>query len=309
MASAPGRGCPISYRYGAQALAGPAAFETETLWVAGGLYGNRFALEALLDRFDEERGEKRLVFNGDFHWFDHDPADFARVQGRVLGHGATRGNVEAELASPAEDAGCGCGYPEWVDDATVERSNRIMERLRAAARGFPDALDELRNLPATLVASVGGERVAIVHGDAESLAGWGFSQERLAGAEGIAAACEAFRVAKARVFASSHTCLPVLQSVADLGVVANNGAAGMPNFRGTRFGLATRISVRPGKGALYGARAGRLHVEAQPVAYDHAAWRKRFLELWREGSDGHASYFARIEQGPAYDPPLALRAA
>jgi hypothetical protein len=309
MASAPGRSCPASYRYGAQALAGPAAFESETIWVAGGLYGNPFALDALLERFEDERGEKRLVFNGDFHWFDCDPDDFARVQDGVLGHRATRGNVESELASPAEGAGCGCGYPDWVEEATVERSNRIMERLKSAASSVPGALDGLKDLPMTLAASAGGERVAIVHGDADSLAGWGFSQEVLATAAGRATAQAAFDRAGVRVFASSHSCLPVLQSFGRGGVVANNGAAGMPNFRGTRFGLATRISVRPGKGALYGARAGRLHVEAQPIAYDHAAWRGRFLELWPEGTDAHASYFTRIENGPGYELPRALRAA
>ena len=43
-------------------------------------------------------GRKRLVFNGDFHWFDADPAAFARVQQQVLEHEALRGNVETELA-------------------------------------------------------------------------------------------------------------------------------------------------------------------------------------------------------------------
>ena len=309
MDSRPGRGCPLSYRYGAQALAGPATLETDTLWVAGGLYGNRQALHRLLERFDEESGEKRLVFNGDFHWFDCAPEDFAAVNRAVLAHGATRGNVETELAAPSADAGCGCAYPDWVDEGTVARSNRILERLRAAARSVPPALEALERLEMHRVTCVGGERVAIVHGDAESLAGWGFSQEALATPQGRAAALEAFRLARARVFASSHSCLPVLQSFGEGRLVANNGATGMPNFRATRFGLATRISVRPGKGACYGARAGRLYVEAQPIDYDHAAWRVRFLELWPAGSDAHASYFARIEDGPRYELPLARRAA
>jgi hypothetical protein len=304
---APGRSCPRSYRYGAEALAACRAFETETLWVAGGLYGNRFALERLLDLFDAETGAKALVFNGDFHWFDCDAAEFGAIDAGTRAHLATRGNVETELADPGAQAGCGCAYPEWVDDAEVARSNRILERLRAAVQ--PQALAALGALPMYRVAEVAGTRVAIVHGDGEALAGWDFSQERLAGADGVAAAREALRHAQARVFASSHTCLPVLRHCGGDGVIVNNGAAGMPNFRGTRFGLATRISVRPRAGALYGARLGRVHVEAQPLAYDHARWLARFLELWPEGSDAHLSYYGRMVHGPAYDLPRAQRVA
>lgn len=61
-----------------------------------------------------------------------------------------------------------------------------------------------------LVAEVGGQRVAIVHGDADSLAGWNFSQETLATPSGEQGARAAFDAAEASVFASSHTCLPVL---------------------------------------------------------------------------------------------------
>ncbi len=305
----PGRSCPLSYRYGAAALAAPASLEAETLWVAGGLYGNRFALERLLALYEGEPGPKALVFNGDFHWFDADGAEFRAINGEVLRHRATLGNVELEIADPSPGAGCGCAYPEWVDEGVVSRSNRILERLRSVALAFAPEMNSLRRLPKFLVASVGGARVAIVHGDADSLAGWRFSQECLATAEGVAAARRAFAAAKVRVFASSHSCLPVLRSFEGDCALANNGSAGMPNFRGTRYGLATRISVRPRAGAVCTARAGTLHVEAQPVDYDHEAWVARFLELWPEGSDAHASYFRRIAEGPEYGLPLARCAA
>jgi len=305
----PGRTCPISYRHGAAALAAQAAFQVETLWVAGGLYGNRFALERLLELYEAEPGAKALVFNGDFHWFDHDPEEFARVNRGVLAHLATRGNVETELAAPSTQAGCGCAYPEWVDDGTVERSNRILERLRIAALADPAQCEALARLPMHLVAEVAGERVAVVHGDAESLAGWEFSQERLATGPGAAAAAAALSAADARIFASSHTCLPVLQGFDDVGVIVNNGAAGMPNFAGTQYGLATRVSLAPHAKALYRTRIGPLHVEAIPIDYDAPAWRAAFLAQWPEGSDAHASYWRRIKFGPRYGMDLALRAA
>jgi hypothetical protein len=312
MPEGPGRGCPLAYRYGARALAGAATLAVDTLWVAGGLYGNRFALERLLELYDAEPGPKALVFNGDFHWFDVDPQDFAAVNRAVLGQRATRGNVETELAEPHDGAGCGCGYPEWVGDAEVERSNRIMERLRRTAGALPEALAALRGLPAFEVAEVGGERVAIVHGDADSLAGWAFSQESLATPAGVAAARAAFAAANVSVFASSHTCLPVLQRFESGGAqraraVANNGAAGMPNFAGSACGLATRVALTPGRRALHRLRLGRLHVEAQPIDYDPQAWRRRFLEQWPAGSDAHCSYYERIVRGPRYDAPRALR--
>ena len=307
MAEAPGRHCPVSYRYGGAALGAAGAFETETLWIAGGLYGNRFALARLLELFDAEPGPKALVCNGDFHWFDVDADEFAAVQSLVLAHRATRGNVETELADPGEAAGCGCAYPDWVADAEVARSNRIIERLRRVARAQPESLTALGRLPMHLAASVAGARIAIVHGDADSLAGWGFAQERLATAEGRAAAREALRATRAQVIASSHTCLPVLHAFDGDGVIVNNGAAGMPNFHGTQFGIATRISVRPGPGALYAARHGALHIEARAIDFDAAAWRRRFAELWPAGSDADASYHSRIVSGPCYHPDSALR--
>jgi hypothetical protein len=302
----PGRACPVSYRYDASAFRN-VSLNVETLWVAGGLYGNPFALERLLELYAREPGSKALVFNGDFHWFDVAPAQFSAIQACVEGFHALRGNVETELAAPGEDAGCGCGYPEWVDDRTVALSNRIIERLRAAAQRFPQSLARLAALPMHLVANVGGRRVAVVHGDADSLAGWGFSQEALATAPGLAAAMRWFDRSRVDVFASSHTCLPVLQAFPGDRVLVNNGAAGMPNFQATSFGVASRISVTPSKKPLYAAAAGRLFVEAIALPYDAAAWEKSFLAQWPPGSEAHESYYERIVHGPRYGLGGALR--
>ncbi len=312
MAEGPGRACPIAYRYGVDALRAAPPFDADTLYVAGGLYGNPEALDALLEVVAREPGAK-LVFNGDFNWFDIDPADFRRVNQAVLAHCAIRGNVETELASPAQGAGCGCGYPDWVGDAEVARSNRILEKLRETSLCETALGARLGALPMYAVARVGATRVGIVHGDAASLAGWAFSQEALGTPEGLAAARSDFGAADVGVIASSHTCLPVLQVVDTAGgdaVVANNGAAGMPNFHGTRCGIVTRISVRPPRGkVLYGVRAGGAHVHAVPVEYDTQAWERRFLAQWPPGSDAHLSYFRRICEGPAYSPAQAMRAA
>jgi hypothetical protein len=297
----PGRSCPLSYRYAADAFHGAPALVADTLWIAGGLYGNRYALASLLEAFAAEPGSKALIFNGDFHWFDAEPGEFELIDETARGFHALRGNVETEIAAPAEGAGCGCAYPEWVGDATVGHSNAIIERLRAAALRSGRDLEALARLPMHLVAEVGGERIGIVHGDAESLAGWNFSQEVMATPQGAAAAERALVRSGVKVFASSHTCLPVLRSFPGGRAVVNNGSAGMPNFRGERYGIATRISVRPARNQLYGTRLGRLHADAVALAYDPAAWEQRFLELWPAGSDAHRSYYARIRQGPDFE--------
>ena len=291
----PGRNCPLSYRYAPEELAREPQLAADSLWIAGGLYGNPFALECLIELYQRERGPKALVFNGDFHWFDVDPGLFARIDRAVLGFRATRGNIETELAAPHARAGCGCAYPDWVDDGTVERSNEIVERLRAAAVDTR----RLAALPMHLVAQVGPARVGIVHGDAESLAGWGFSREVLSTSPGIDAARRAFDRAEVEVFASSHTCLPLLQRFGESRALINNGSAGMPNWRREIYGVVTRISVNPCDDALYGLQCNEIHVEAIALRYDQAAWKKRFLELWPQGSAAHRSYYGRISKGPS----------
>jgi predicted phosphodiesterase len=303
----PGRSCPADYRYGAGALAAPATLRFDSLWIAGGLYGNTFAMRRLEELFASEQGESALVFNGDFHWFDVAEEAFAEIERGVSMHSATRGNVETEIARPQAGAGCGCAYPEWVDDGDVARSNRIIERLKRTAQRTPGAAARLATLPMYRIAEVAGQRIAIVHGDADSLAGWGFSQEALATREGRETAIAALGAAGVQVFASSHTCLPVLQAFEGAGLIVNNGAAGMPNFADTQYGLATRISLVPHSKALYRTRLGPLHVEAIPIDYDAASWREAFLAQWPEGSDAHASYWRRITHGPRYLVDEAIR--
>lgn len=312
----PGRSCPLHYRYRPSDLGGmadPAYRDLDVLYVVGGLYGNEWALHAVLELFDAETGRKALVFNGDFHWFDAEPALFERIQRAVLGHVALRGNVETELAQPpgASDAGCGCAYPDWVGDEVVARSNRILQRLRGVTTQAQRAA--LGALPMWLRADVGDLRLAIVHGDAQSLAGWGFAQENLRDPVHRAQVRAWLDEAQVQAFACSHTCLPVFQAV-EHGVLArwvlNNGAAGMPNFRGDLCGLLTRIAVEPCRHTMpmrFGARWGAVHLDALAIAYDADAWQRSFVSLWPLGSDAHASYFGRIAQGPCYAPDEAVR--
>lgn len=313
----PGRLCPLHYRYSPSVFAPAAQLHADTVLIAGGLYGNLAALDGLKRLLEPDT---RLVFNGDFNWFNTSADGFQTINEEALAHTALRGNVETELrhddtdaqGSDADyDAGCGCAYPPDVEDALVERSNDIMLRLREIARGFPQLTSELKALPMHLVAQVGDVRIAIVHGDAHSLSGWDFGHDSLHASENAAALTRLFSQAQVDVFASSHTCLPALRKLrAPEGeyAIINNGAAGMPNFAGTHYGIATRISIYPCPPTvrLYGTRIGDVFVDAVKLHYDHIHFVDQFLSDWACGSPGYASYFSRIIDGPAFSPEMAL---
>ena len=180
----------------------------------------------------------------------------------------------------------------------------------------------------TMTVAMADHRVGIVHGDPDSLAGWGFAVESMSPAdealrrrmgcgqvEGLTSISrieEYFRVARVSVFAAAHTGLPFMQDfTVDTAkrLVVNNGTAGMPNFRNAQYGVVTRISVdqKPPPMSLYGARIGELRCDALPVEYDYTEWQRRFLDAWPAESPGHALYWDRIRFGPDFDLDEAIR--
>lgn len=326
-----GRSCPTAYRYRPEDLAQPAAFGADTLYIVGGLYGNPEALRVITNRVEHERRtgrDVRLVFNGDFNWFNANKEDFEHVNRTVLSHTACAGNVEFEIAAPSTEAGCGCSYPDYIGQGLVQRSNAIMQRLQQTAAAYPGLRRALTQLPLHLTVSVAGERTAIVHGDPESLSGWRFAVESMPPLDPALRRrlhCEGTPVtpldqitgyfvrAGVRVFACTHTCLPFAQIIKwprGQGLVINNGAAGMPNFHDTHFGVMTRISSDSAvpSGSLYGVQLGGLRCDAMAIEYDHSAWMRRFCESWPLGSPAYQSYFRRIAEGPDYQLPTAIRA-
>lgn len=298
-----GRACPLRYRYGAQALASVAPVPSGSLLVVGGLYGNRFALQAVLELFKAEQQQDpsaRLCFNGDFNWFNTHPEAFAHINDVVLKHDCVLGNVEAELPEPLDAPDCGCAYPDGVDQAVVDRSNQIHTRLKQTAQAHPELLAQIVARPFFARYQVGQAAVAVVHGDADSLAGWGFDPTELAKPNTQEWLKSCFQKAQVDVFASSHTCSAVL-SVQPEGVVSNNGAAGMPSAPGGSLaGLVTRISSKPFSqtaAVWQSARVKGVWVEQIRLEFDQAAWREEFLSQWPPGSPAYESYFQRITQG------------
>jgi hypothetical protein len=165
----------------------------------------------------------------------------------------------------------------------------------------------------TLVANVGGVRLGIVHGDCESLAGWRFSAALLDRPDTREWIEQVRLRSKIDVFASTHTCLPVMRSFALSSgslIVVNNGAAGMPNFAEKTYGIVTRIGTRPWRGqALHSAVIAGVYVEVIPLLFDHARWHAEFLSQWPAGSDAWRSYWTRITSGPAFTAAQAYYAA
>jgi hypothetical protein len=309
----PGRACPPNYGYSPRVFARPPEIVTDTLYAIGGLYGNPYALDAIEAMAAAEVVAPKRVFNGDFHWFDAEPALFGAIQRRVLEHVALRGNVETEIASDDDAAGCGCAYPESVPDDDVERSNAILARLRAVARGLDaDGFDSRRlaELPMHAVARVGEARIAIVHGDAWALAGWRFAHDSLHDESRAAQLAGALELGAVDGYACSHTCAPALKAF-ERGFVINNGAAGMANFAGTTYGVVTRISTRALPRALerlrlYGLVDAGCWVDALKVEFDLAAWLARFDAIWPADSPAAISYRRRIVEGPAFTIDQAL---
>jgi hypothetical protein len=155
-----------------------------------------------------------------------------------------------------------------------------------------------------LVAGVGPLRIGIVHGDAGALAGWRFAPDALDDPNRRAWLADVHSAARVDVFASTHTCLAALREFsfpAGRLTIVNNGAAGMPNFANSRFGVITRIATTPSPHRpLYGLQREGVHIDAIAVDYNHGAFLDRFLKCWPEGSPDYASYYRRIVAGPDY---------
>ena len=316
-----GQSCPIEYQYKAKDFASAQTTSAQTIYVVGGLYGNLDALHEILRMQEAEKRagtNVQLVFNGDHNWFNTSADSFKEINQVVLNNIAIRGNVEAEIAAPT-DAGCGCNYPDYVNAQYVARSNAIIGKLQQTAREFKPLCDGLIDLPFIRTIDLDGKKIGIVHGDAEMLAGWAFAAERLSpigkccsGDEAVAeltpyALIERYFLdAGVLAFASTHTCLAHAKDFSIAGqdrVIMNNGAAGLPNFANTGYGMVTRISVDPkvAKNSLYGANLSGLRFDSLAVNYDTPAWLGRFLRGWPPGSPAYEAYFNRIVAGPDFD--------
>lgn len=297
-----GRACPIDYKIPPDAFSKEAEITCDVLYVVGGLYGNPFAAKAIDDLVATDRsmgkGDVKVVLNGDIHWFDKTAENFADIESRISDYIPLVGNVEAELCRQEDiGVGCGCAYPECTSDDSVARSNRIHKMLSFALDQAPSLKESLIGRPSTIVASVAGRRIGITHGDEKLLGGWDNSRESL---QDILRQDEVDTFMTDNdldVFTTTHTCAPAAIRLAR-GVVVNNGAAGLPNFKGEDFGLCIRIASTPLQDSLFEYELDGLFVQAVPVRYNNEAYIEWFDDLWAPTSAAAISYRSRILDGP-----------
>src|SRR5258706_11204036 len=99
--------CPMDYFYDPAVLTRRVDFSADILYVAGGLYGNLAAADAIERLAAAERGNVAIVYNGDFHLVDAEDEWFDAVERVVTPHRALRGHLETENArAPDHCAGC-----------------------------------------------------------------------------------------------------------------------------------------------------------------------------------------------------------
>ena len=308
--------CDLSYRYTPETIgATPTELATSsTIYVIGGLYGNRYNLEGILNLAEQEQEHPQLIFNGDFNFFNYEEEDFISINNTVRLFTATKGNIEDVISKSRPDLfDCGCDYPSSVSSEYIDRSNEIAGRLHSTAHLNDDSesiLQFLRELPMfRRIEMSSGHVVGILHGDAHSLSGWNFSHENLANdssssppSSSSLSAIQWLNEARCDVFACTHTCLPIMVNFGGKKAIVNNGSAGIPNFGGKSSGVITRISINIDTvplSSLYSTIISDcIRIDAIAIDYNHEEFLfKKFLVDWPEGSPGYINYYDRLRNG------------
>ena len=297
-----GRICPLDYSIDAESFRKVRAIENSTVYVVGGLYGNSEALKEIINMAEEEYNKYEskvfIVFNGDMHWFDIDIEDFKNIEDMSDGCEKLLGNVERELFREKDiGIGCGCVYPDYVSNDIVERSNIIHKKLKNIVNKLPKYKNMLSKRKMNIVIQISEQKIAITHGDEQKLGGWECSRENLSKIDRQEKLNKWFRENDIDILATTHTCSPAALKTEN-GIVINNGASGMPNFKNKIYGLITRISLYKSDMAIYREKIKNLYTEAVAVKYNNNKFLKWFDNLWAKGSEASLSYRDRISVGP-----------
>lgn len=297
-----GRICPLDYSIDAKSFKNFMTIENPTVYIVGGLYGNLEALKEIINMAKEEynkyKSEVFIVFNGDMHWFDIEIEDFNKIEEMSSGCEKLLGNVERELFRENDiGIGCGCAYPDYVSDDVVERSNIIHKKLKDTVNKLPKYKNIFSDRKMNIVIQLSEQKIAITHGDEQKLGGWECSRETLSNVDRQEKLNKWFKENDIDILATTHTCSPAALKIEN-GIVINNGASGMPNFKNKIYGLITRISLYESDKAIYREKIKKLHVEAVAVKYNNDNFLKWFDNVWAIGSEASLSYRDRIVNGP-----------
>ena len=288
-----GRNCSLEYILQKDWAKKSKKLEEEVIYIVGGLYGNRYALEIINKMAHDENA--KIVFNGDMHWFDVEKEDFLKIEELSKDSIKLLGNVEFELLNNTSSLGCGCNYPEDVSDGVVERSNIIHNMMKGNIKD-DQILNDIKERSKTLVLDIFGKKIAITHGDEKSMSGWKCSNENLKLGSRKKELDNWFKENDIDILATTHTCLPVVYDNGRNSVI-NNGAAGMANIQGETFGLFTRIAKNSHKKTIYSEYRDGLYVELVKVDFDIEKFKLWFEKVWPDDSPASISYKNRIING------------
>jgi predicted phosphodiesterase len=239
-----------------------AAFSPPLL-VFGGPYSNLRATRAMRARAETLGiGPDRCICTGDVVAYGVEPQE---TIAEILDCGChvIAGNCEEQLAAGAADCGCGFAEGSTCDRLAKDWFAFANERVDHASRAW------MAGLPKTLLFTLAGLRVRVVHGGVAAINRFLFASERTAIAAELAAA-------QADVVVAGHAGVPFMEKVGSR-VCFNAGVIGLPANDGTPdvwYGLLDM-------------KGGQLVASTHRLAYDHhgaAAAMRRF---------GHVNGYAR----------------
>ena len=261
----------------------------------GGPYSNRHALDALMAEA-ARRGilPDRMICTGDVVAYC---ADAAATLDAMMASGipTIMGNCEENLAADAED--CGCGFDTGTACDLLSRGWYAHARGQVSSRHR----DWMASLPRRIDVTLGGRRLAVIHGGATEINRFIFpfapdddlaAEIAATGADGVIA---------------GHSGLPFTRRVGR-GIWHNAGAIGMPADDGTP---RTWFSV-------LAPEADGLRISHHALHYDHAGAARAMREVGLAG--GYASALEsgswpsqdvlpaeeRTQRGRRRDPPALL---
>lgn len=223
--------------------------------IFGGPYGNLQATEALIEAARAHTvPATRAICTGDVVAYCADPrATVERL--RAWGCAVVMGNCEESLASDSED--CGCGFAE--DSACAVLSEQwfalCARDLDGASRAW------MAGLPRRITFSLGGRRLAVVHGAPSRINGWVFASTPASVKEAE------FALVDADGIIAGHCGMPFTQVVGGR-LWHNAGAIGMPADDGT-----ARVWY-----SMLAPSAEGIIVTHHALAYDHRAAMARMRE-------------------------------
>ena len=220
--------------------------------VFGGVYNNRFALEALLEDA-HRRGAEAIYCLGDLGGFGPSPEKVWPLleQGNVR---TLQGNYEESLASGRED--CNCGYTDPRDNHFAAVSYRYTAR--GCSAEFKSWMGEL---PRRRRVAVGNRELLLVHGSPRRI-----NEFLFASTSPVPFLEVLVRQNRCDGFLCTHTGLHWHRHLPSGADVVNVGVIGRPANDGETH---VRYALLEARGATGGN--GGLSVEIPPLPYDHAA--------------------------------------